>query len=307
MSWLFYAFGALLAGTLALLYWMTRVEPRRFRVRDVRMPARDDALPPLRVLHITDTHFHGRDGPMLAFLNALARQQDYDLVFYTGDLIHCADGIPALVEAVSLFEPRLGSYAVLGGHDYIHVTASSTYWQMLTLKRLSWACRPNPVERLTQELRRCGVTVLSDENVRVQCPDGRRLTLVGLRDAFQFEPDFETAWYGVGAEEPAVVLAHSPDVLPEVVRRGAVAVFCGHTHGGQIRLPALGALVTRSRLPRKSAWGAFRCRDTSCVVSCGLGVSPSSPYRLLCPPEVVVAQLGDDGPANLPRLNIGKD
>jgi len=304
MAWYLYVFGALLVCGLGLLIWMVLIEPRLFRVHRVPMPCPDGGMPPLRALHITDTHFHGRDGAMLDFLRRLASREDFDLVFYTGDLIHCPEGIPSLIEAVSLFEPPLGSYAVLGGHDYVQVGAASVYWHMLALRPLAWACRPNPVDRLTRELDASGVTVLSDESTHVECADGRRLALVGLRDAFQFEPDFEAAWRGVEPGEPTLVLAHSPDVLPEVARRGAAAAFFGHTHGGQIRLPWLGALVTRTRMPRAAARGAFRCAATSCVVNCGLGAGPATPFRLLCPPEVVVAELGPDADADLPELEL---
>lgn len=300
----YYMLGALLFAGSALLLYMVFIEPRRFRVQNITLSCRDDMVAPLRVLHITDTHFRGRDGVVLDFLRRLAGAEDFDLVFYTGDLIHCPDGITSLTEAVSLFEPRLGSYAVLGGHDYVQVKAPSVYWHMLTLRRLRWACRPNPVDHLIGQLEAGGVTVLSDQSARVECPDGRPLTLVGLRDAFQFEPDYESAWRGVGPDEPVIVLAHSPDVLPEVARRGAAAAFFGHTHGGQIRLPGLGALVTRTSMPRAASRGVFRCAETSCVVNCGLGAAPATPFRLLCPPEVVVAELGRDGAPDLPELEV---
>ncbi|MFO7957413.1 MAG: metallophosphoesterase [Candidatus Brocadiia bacterium] len=304
MAWHIYLLVAPLLGGLGLLVWMVLIEPRRFRVQNVPLPCRNGTLPPLRILHVTDTHLRGRDRVKLDFLRTLADAERFDLVFYTGDLIHCPDGIASLIEAVSLFEPRLGSYAVLGGHDYVQVKAPSVYWHMLTLRRLRWACRPNPVDHLIGQLEAGGVTVLSDQSARVECPDGRRLTLVGLRDAFQFEPDFESAWKDIERDEPVIVLAHSPDVLPEVVRRGAAAAFFGHTHGGQIRLPGMGALVTRTRMPRACARGVFRWGETSCVVNCGLGAAPATPFRLLCPPEVVVAELGRDGAPDLPELGV---
>jgi predicted MPP superfamily phosphohydrolase len=304
MAWHYYMLGALLFTGFALLLYMVFIEPRRFRVQNITLPCRDGVVTPLRVLHITDTHFHGRDGVMLDFLRRLADAEEFDLVFYTGDLIHCPNGIASLIEAVSLFEPRLGSYAVLGGHDYVQVKAPSVYWHMLTLRRLRWACRPNPVDHLVEQLEAGGVTVLSDQSARVECPDGRRLTLVGLRDAFQFEPDYESAWRDVEPDEPVVVLAHSPDVLPEAARRGAVAAFFGHTHGGQIRLPGVGALVTRTSMPRAATRGVFRCGETSCVVNCGLGAAPATPFRLRCPPEVVVAELGRDDAPDLPELEV---
>jgi len=73
--------------------------------------------------------------------------------------------------------------------------------------------------------------------------------------------------------------------------RGARLVFCGHTHGGQVRFPVVGALVTRSSLPGRFASGAFRCGPATYVIGNGLGTSPATPFRLLCRPEVVVVEL----------------
>jgi predicted MPP superfamily phosphohydrolase len=69
--------------------------------------------------------------------------------------------------------------------------------------------------------------------------------------------------------------------------------FCGHTHGGQVRFPFVGALVTRSSLPGSLASGAFRCGPTTYVIGNGLGTSPATPFRLLCRPEAIVVELTD--------------
>lgn len=288
---------AVLAGVaLLLLAWGVFVEPRRFRVRELQLDAPALGFPPLDILHLTDTHFHGRDDAKLRFLRTLAERGSYDLVLFTGDLIHSGDGLDSLEEAAGLFSPRLGSFAVLGGHDYKHLGCGGTYWRLLTGTRATARCRPNPVEEVVRRLGSQGVRVLRDENVRVSCPDGSDFALVGLRDAFTFEPDFKAAWDGVPPDLPVLVLAHSPDVLPEVVRRGAKLAFFGHSHGGQVRLPLLGALVTRSDMPRRTARGAFRCGGTVFVVNAGLGAAPASPYRFLCPPEAVAACLSRRGP-----------
>ncbi|MGD2175899.1 MAG: hypothetical protein PVJ27_10890, partial [Candidatus Brocadiaceae bacterium] len=76
----------------------------------------------------------------------------------------------------------------------------------------------------------------------------------------------------------------------------------GHTHGGQIRLPVIGSLVTKSRLPRRLARGAFRNGETTFVTSAGLGTSPALPFRLLCRPEAVLIEIKrDPSPDELAR------
>jgi len=279
-----------LAGVCLLVaLWMLLVEPRRFRIRRVALPA--GRLPALRILHLTDTHFHGHDGAILAFLQRLAEREKPDLVLWTGDLIDTPDGIPGLAQAVRLFSPALGSYAVLGGHDYRQIAAMSAYVNLLTGRDPRKGSVQNPVDDVIECLKANGVRLLDDASCRVSGPEGGEFAIVGLRDAFEFEPDYEAAWAGVGPDVPVLVIAHSPDVVQEAVRRGADVAFFGHTHGGQVRFPVVGALVTHTSLPRQMAWGTFRLGGMSFVVSSGLGVSPPTPYRLLCRPEAVVAEL----------------
>jgi predicted MPP superfamily phosphohydrolase len=68
-------------------------------------------------------------------------------------------------------------------------------------------------------------------------------------------------------------------------------VVAGHTHGGQVRMPFVGALVTNSRLPRRVASGVFRMGDALVHVSRGLGTNKYAPFRFLCRPEATMLVL----------------
>ncbi len=286
------------AGGLALAIWMLLVEPRRYHVREVVRPTTEAGLPPLRILHVTDTHFHGRHRRMLSFLRDVAsRKGPFDLVVYTGDLIDRPAGLEALREAVRALPARLGSFAVLGGHDYRHYGWVSTYTYLLTGRRRAAAQRPNPWRSAVKMLEAEGVCVLSDEARMVKLPGGTQAAVVGLRDAFVCEPDYEAAWQGLNHAVPSIVLAHSPDVLPGLRARRVDLAFFGHTHGGQVRLPLVGAVVTRSALPREMAHGTFTQDGCTFVINCGLGVSAVTPYRLLARPEVVLFELTPGRPA----------
>ncbi|NLW49318.1 MAG: hypothetical protein GXY85_00555 [Candidatus Brocadiaceae bacterium] len=287
---------ALLAG-LAVAVWAVWVEPRRFRTRRFRFDAAALGLPALKVLHLSDTHFHGRDEPILRFLEDLARREPYDLVVWTGDLIDRAGGVGSLARAVRVFQPRLGSFAVLAGHDYWRYGVSEAYMRLLPRWRRRKRSRANPAADVKQALAAGSVRVLEDESCVVRTEEGVGLAIVGLQDAFVEEPDHSAAWAGVPSGLPVVVLSHSPDVREETGRRGACLAFCGHTHGGQVRFPIVGALVTRSTLPGRLASGAFRSGPTTYVLGNGLGASPATPFRLLCPPEAVVVELTASGGA----------
>jgi len=297
VSWIAWTIVGLFAaaGTAA---WAVLIEPRLFRVHRIVLDAGALGLPELSILHVTDTHFHGRDGAILAFLEKLARHEAFDLVLFTGDIIDTPDGVESAGKAASFFEPTIGVYAVLGGHDYGRVGVVEAYRNLLSGRRRGGYGRPNPADRLVQRLQQAGVRVLADEHVVLSAPDGASFALVGLRDVFAFDVDFGSAWRGLPAEVPAIAMAHSPDVLEGVVKRGAKLALFGHTHGGQVRLPLAGAVVTRCRLPGRLARGVFRRRGTIFVTNAGLGVSRVTPYRFLCRPEACLIKLVKGAPAD---------
>ncbi len=284
-----YIMGAGALGGALLLRRGIR-EARCYRVRRVNLSHDVSSLPSLKLLHVTDTHFDGRDEHLLRFLEGVAEDEEFDLVLYTGDLIHHGGGVESLRRMAEMFRPRMGSFAVLGGHDYVHVRRLRTYLNLVTAMKPDGRRPTNPVEQVKSALNHAGVHLLDDAHHVVQTPGGRRLALVGLRDAYLYTPSVESAWDGLPDETPVLALSHCPDLLPELARRGVDLAVFGHTHGGQIRLPLVGALVVRTRLPRRAARGVFRCRHTVASVSAGLGTSPACPVRLLCPPEAVVIE-----------------
>jgi len=99
---------------------------------------------------------------------------------------------------------------------------------------------------------------------------------------------------------PRLVLSHTPDVALEASQRGIEAVLAGHTHGGQVRLPVIGALTTRSSLGPYYDHGLFAFAApnargiTSLFINSGVGTS-LLPLRFLCPPRYAVIDLGGAG------------
>jgi len=304
VQWFLYAAAGLVLCGAALLVWMTLIEPRLFRVRRIVLPrtqsgAQDglsippDRLPPLKILHVTDTHFHGGGEAKLAFLRKTA-QESFDFVFLTGDLMERPEGLKDCLEMAEILRARLGSFAVLGGHDCFF--SEEVTPKFFFLRRRGpppeHLRQPNPVAELKAGLAARGVQVLEDQSCIVRVAEGRDVAIVGLRDAFVFELDYDAAWRGVPAGMATIVLAHSPDVLPEVTSRGADLAFFGHTHGGQVRLPLVGAVVTRSQiLHRRRVRGVFREGRTIFTINHGLGAGVSTNLRLLCRPEVTVMSL----------------
>jgi len=298
--WVVIGAAGLVAVTL-LATWMVFIEPRLFRVVRIEIPTADpdtelvavgdERLAGLKILHVSDTHFHGRDEGKLRFLRRVA-SEEFDLVFLTGDLIDSTGGIASCVRAARGFRARLGVFAVLGGHDYCRPDLLARYLGLASGHlRAPWESRGNRVDLLVKGLYGAGVEVLSDEHRMIRLAGGGEAAIVGLRDAFTFVPHYDAAWRGIADGVPVIVLAHSPDVLPEVVRRGAKLAFFGHTHGGQVRLPFVGAVVTRCSLAASRARGTFREKGTIYTLNDGLGAGRGISFRLLCRPEVAVVRL----------------
>ena len=98
------------------------------------------------------------------------------------------------------------------------------------------------------------------------------------------------------ANNLTVLLTHSPDAVLRL-QRPPPLIFCGHTHGGQIRIPGYGAPVRHSRLvDRRQTAGVFRYRDAQVIVSQGFGTAVI-PLRLLCPPKLALIELAACPPA----------
>ena len=111
--------------------------------------------------------------------------------------------------------------------------------------------------------------------------------------------DLPAALRGAFPDEMKMLLAHNPVIVRQAARYAVDLVLSGHTHGGQVRIPRYGALVTNSDLPRSQASGLslwkHAMRAAYLNVSAGLGTSIYAPVRFACKPEAVLLTLtGDD-------------
>ncbi|HNY29367.1 MAG TPA: metallophosphoesterase [Fibrobacteria bacterium] len=186
-----------------------------------------------------------------------------DLVLLGGDYLDAVEDVPLMERAfhgAARLSPLLGIHAILGNHDEV---ASSD------------------VRRV---LRRSGVSLLEDRWVALQRGPGRIITLHGTSSPFAGSHDPLSGAPPGGAD---LCLTHTPDNAPSLARRGTRFILAGHTHGGQIGFPLLGALLTPSRFSRKWSYGTFRVGESHLVVTSGLGCE-GIPLRVLVRPEIVV-------------------
>lgn len=267
------------------------VEPHRFTIRHKSVHLKGPDHAPLSVLHLSDFHFYKGKIARKKFLHRLAQriqEKPVDFIFITGDLIDDDSGIDLCIEALRPLKAKYGVYAVLGNHDYIHVQLRDIFTSTGTLHKK--VRKQNDVERLVRELAAIGVTVLRNERLSVDI-EGAPVTLVGIDDPYIYKDDIPKAFAGFQKNGPCLVLVHSPERYREIAENGADMVFSGHTHGGQIRIPGVGPVVTRSDAPREYCYGLNRLNGTTYYTTCGLGVGRITHVRLFCRPEVVFFQL----------------
>lgn len=238
----------------------------------VRVRGLGRGLTGLRLLHVSDLHLR-RGSELSLQLPAIAAGLVYDVALYTGDFIDDDNGIEA-VRALLARMPRVhASYAVLGNHDY-HTNGNTR--------------RRNNVARLTSALAAVGLGVLCND-ARPLGPE-RALYIAGVDDPSTRRDHAAAALSAVPAAAPCILLAHSPDVMLRLGARRPDLVLAGHTHGGQIRLPGMGPVATKTDLPRAAAMGWSQCGGTPLFVSRGIGYSGVD-LRLGCPPEVTLIVL----------------
>ena len=279
------ASAALAAGAYALY------EPYRWRFVTREAPVRPGA-PSLDVLHVSDLHMTGRSERLVRWLEDLPRlvERQPDVVVATGDLIDGDDGIEAAVRALAGLQGRLGSYYVLGSHDYY----LSTFRLGGYLKYFSTSHERRHVKRaktdeLESGLRAKGWTPLTNATEVIR--DGpRRIRLAGVDDPYIRRHKMDHV-HTSRDDDLAIGLVHAPDVVSEWILNGFDLVVAGHTHGGQVRFPLLGALVTNSSLPAALAGGLHPIGAGWLHVSPGLGSGRFAPIRFNQRPEATLLQI----------------
>jgi predicted MPP superfamily phosphohydrolase len=288
------AAGALAAAGAACVGYGVLVERDWYRLRRERVRALEPGQPPLTVLHLSDLHLTVADTRRVAFLERLAAEP-VDLVVLTGDMLGEPAALDPVLEALGRFRPRLGAVAVLGSNDY---------WAPRFRNPLSYFLGPssrrrrssgrNPWQELTEGLRARGWTVLSNDRGRLG-----DVELAGMDDPHIRRDDPGVAVPADGQVPPRLRLGvvHSPyrRALDAFERNGYGLLLAGHTHGGQVRLPGVGALVTNCDLPRWQARGLSRWGASWLHVSGGLGTSKFARFRFACRPEASLLTVVPNG------------
>ena len=214
-------------------------------------------------MQITDVHLYPMTQPeLLKKAVIMANELKPDLVVLTGDYVwQELDAIYELAPIFAGLDAKYGVFSTLGNHDY-------------------WL----DADVITRAMEAAGLPVLINQGISIQQGKGS-IFVAGLDDGWSGNPDLNDTLDGANSSEPVILLCHEPDLADRYSLDGRVDVqLSGHTHGGQIRLPGIGALVL-PYLGRKYDLGLYRVNEMLLYTNRGLGVI-SEPVRFNCPPEI---------------------
>jgi predicted MPP superfamily phosphohydrolase len=283
-----------LAAGVVCVAWGVLVERRWYRLVRHRLdilPAGGDGPASLTVLHLSDLHFVAGDRRKAAFLASLPRA---DVTVVTGDFLAEPEAVESAVAAVAATRGRLASWFVLGSNDYF-VPQPLNYLKYFRRGRTRRGARRGRSDDLITQLEAGGWEHLRNLRRGVELAK-LPVELLGLDDAHIDWHD-SRAIPRTAPERFGVAVMHSPDSAPESAACGYELILAGHTHGGQVRLPFVGALVTNSVMPRRLASGLIRMGSAVMFLSPGLGTSKYAPFRFLCRPEATLLELGRHAPS----------
>jgi uncharacterized protein len=283
--------GATAIGAATLAY-ASLIERNMFTLRRYDVPVLAPDAEPLRILHLSDLHMmpdQRRKQRWVASLSAL----DPDLVVVTGDNMSHPTAVPGVLRALQPLLDVPGAF-VFGSNDYrgpvwknpfTYFDREREYVQGVAL----------PAEELRSVLVGAGWSDLNNARTTLKA-GGRLVEMVGVDDPHVERDDYAlVAGETSAAVDLRVGLTHTPEpsVLDAMAADGFDLLLAGHTHGGQVRVPFVGALVTNCGLPRTMARGLHRwpATDSWLHVSAGLGTHPTAPVRFACPPEASLLTL----------------
>lgn len=273
---------ALSALVLAVAY-ATFVAPNALRLTRIDAPIRElaPALDGYSIAILSDLHYGGTTRPARLLARAVQMTNDAapDLIVLLGDYALSHSYFPRISRwlyewalppmSTPLRELRApdGVVAILGNHDYDYDAAKVAEW-----------------------LRALGARVLVNDCVTIH-RDGAQLGIGGVDDWTYGRIDPDGGCASLSAEVPRIVLSHNPDgVLELATHSRADLVIAGHTHGGQVVLPLIGALARHCAVcDASAASGWVRRSPVPLYVTTGVGVV--LPIRINCPAEVLLVRL----------------
>lgn len=293
----------LCTAALGVAAWSAFVEPRLFTLRRHTLPVLPTGAAPLRVLQLSDLHLAPWQHRKIEWVRGLIELRP-DLVVLTGDLMgHRAARGPLMHALRPIAEAGIPTVFVHGSNDYFSPIAKNPFVYLSAPSKTGKRSPDLNNAALTRGLEAFGFANLNNSATQLTLR-GTEIEFIGLNDPHIRYDDVAKLDDAIGrlpedgtASAVRVGVVHAPyqHALGQLLDRGAGLILAGHTHGGQVRIPGIGALTANCDLPVNQARGLSVWYDAQQAaflnVSAGLGASIYAPVRFACRPEASLLTL----------------
>ncbi len=226
-----------------------------------------DSFNQIKIVHLSDLHskyFGPAEKKVLKILNQI--KPDY--IFVTGDWI---DIHTKNLSSIRKFWKSLAeiclTYGVLGNHEHKNKNFK--------------------ISDINLALYNSGIKILNNQNQRLT-KDNKSIYLIGVDDPHLGYDNLSKAYPPENGFK--ILLAHSPEIINKIKDKSIDLILCGHTHGGQIRIPPIPSIWIPTKISKKYDQGLFKLNHSYLYINSGIGTS-LLPIRFLCPPEITVLEL----------------
>ncbi|NLN77449.1 MAG: hypothetical protein GX141_00815 [Armatimonadetes bacterium] len=264
----------------ALIAYMLLYEQFDLRITELELsfPNLPAAFDGYTILHLSDQHLT-KLGLLERKTMQIVSSREVDACFITGDVTAEPRASDVFRRVCSVIKSREPIVMVLGNSEHKPWLDSDMLAGALTFDGLK--------------------LLINESTTFTRSRD--KIAVVGVDDAYYGLSDLDAAFAGVNADDFVVFLTHTPSITPDAIARGADLILAGHTHGGQVRFPFIGAVWTHMHSNQALNSGLYGPEDISKLtgidagqsklfISRGVGTSRLH-IRFLCPPEVVYITL----------------
>lgn len=257
-------------------FYANRVEPSLLEINnlEIKHPLIPPSFSGVKIVQFSDTHlgFHYSLSQLSKLVEKINSLQP-DIIFFTGDLLdepNRYEEINKIAPILQQLRAPMGKYCIYGNHDHGGY-GSEIYRNLMELSNF---------------------TVLLNESHLLKQKDGSIISILGIDDRMLGKPDLDTAMSMVPEDSFKLLLSHAPDVADDASAYQIHWQLSGHSHGGQVKLPFIGALVIPP-FAQNYPEGFYSIGDTnpmSLYVNRGIGTT-RLPFRFMAKPELTLFTL----------------
>ncbi len=256
--------------------YANRIEPSLLEINklEIKHGLIPNGFDGIKILQFSDTHL-GFQYSVSQFKKLVTKMNelDPDLIVFTGDLLdepNKYNEINQLVPLLANLKAHLGKYCIFGNHDHGGY-GSEIYRNIMELANF---------------------TILLNDSIAIEGKDGSKIYLIGIDDRMLGRPDLTLAQQHVPDNVFKILLSHAPDVADEAANHQIPWQLSGHTHGGQVQIPFIGALITPpfgQNYP-EGYYSIGENNPLSLYVNRGIGTT-RLPFRFMAKPELTLFTL----------------